>query len=70
MASMIGPILAKLYPNNKEKVAEGLQRHMIFFNTEPRWGAVIPGITVALEEAYAKTPMLLTQILLLILKLH
>ncbi|GMG95355.1 PTS system mannose/fructose/sorbose family transporter subunit IID [Tepidimicrobium xylanilyticum] len=56
MASMIGPILAKLYPNNKEKVAEGLQRHMIFFNTEPRWGAVIPGITVALEEAYAENP--------------
>lgn len=56
MASMMGPILAKLYPNNKEKIAEGLQRHMIYFNTEPRWGAVIPGIAVALEEAHAENP--------------
>ncbi|QAT62245.1 MULTISPECIES: PTS system mannose/fructose/sorbose family transporter subunit IID [Tissierellales] len=56
MATVMGPILDKLYPNNKQKIAEGLQRQMVFFNTEPRWGAVIPGITVALEEGYANNP--------------
>jgi D-glucosaminate PTS system EIID component len=55
-ASMMGPILTKLYPNNKQKVSEGLQRHMMFFNTEPRWGAIIPGISVALEEGMANNP--------------
>ena len=29
---------------------------MLYFNTEPRWGAIIPGMTVALEEAYAVDP--------------
>lgn len=53
-ASMMGPILKKLYPNNHEAVVAGLKRHMMFFNTEPRWGAVIHGIVIALEEQKAK----------------
>ncbi|MBP2629743.1 MAG: system mannose/fructose/sorbose family component [Firmicutes bacterium] len=53
-ASMMGPILRKLYPNNHEAVVAGLKRHMMFFNTEPRWGAVIHGIVIALEEQKAK----------------
>ncbi|MDF2566517.1 MAG: system mannose/fructose/sorbose family component [Massilibacillus sp.] len=53
-ASMMGPILKKLYPNNQEAVVAGLKRHMMFFNTEPRWGAVIHGIVIALEEQKAK----------------
>lgn len=52
-ASMMGPILEKLYPHNKEKMVEGLQRHMLYFNTEPRWGAIIPGMVIALEEGVA-----------------
>lgn len=56
MAALMGPVFEKLYPNNKEKVVEGCQRQMLYFNTEPRWGAVIPGMTVALEEAYATDP--------------
>lgn len=53
-ASMIGPIIKKLYPDKPEEVIAGLKRHMMFFNTEPRWGAVIHGITIALEEQKAK----------------
>ncbi len=53
-ASMIGPIMQKLYPDKPEEVIAGLKRHMMFFNTEPRWGAVIHGITIALEEQKAK----------------
>lgn len=53
-ASMMGPILKKLYPDKREEVIAGLKRHMMFFNTEPRWGAVIHGITIALEEQKAK----------------
>ena len=56
MASMMGPIFDKLYPDNPEKIKEGLEREMLYFNTEPRWGAIIPGMTVALEEAYAVDP--------------
>ncbi|EGO63089.1 PTS system mannose/fructose/sorbose family transporter subunit IID [Acetonema longum] len=53
-ASMMGPLLKKLYPDRPEEVIAGLKRHMMFFNTEPRWGAVIHGITIALEEQKAK----------------
>jgi len=53
MAGMMGPILDKLYKGDKEKVSEGLTRHMLYFNTEPRWGAILPGMTVALEETLA-----------------
>jgi PTS system mannose-specific IID component len=56
MAGMMGPIFEKLYPDNPEKIKEGCQRQMLYFNTEPRWGAIIPGMTVALEEAYANDP--------------
>lgn len=56
MAAMMGPVFEKLYPNNPEKIKEGCERQMLYFNTEPRWGAIIPGMTVALEEAYATDP--------------
>lgn len=55
-ASVLGPILKKLYPDNKEELIEGLKRHLIFFNTEHRCGAMIPGMTVALEEKRAEEP--------------
>lgn len=50
--SMI-PVITKLYPDDKEKQAEALKRHLIFFNTEPNFGAVIHGITIAMEEERA-----------------
>ena len=49
----MGPIFEKLYPNDHDKMVEGLERHMLYFNTEPRWGAVLPGMVVALEEGLA-----------------
>jgi Phosphotransferase system, mannose/fructose/N-acetylgalactosamine-specific component IID len=52
--AMMGPLLKKLYPNNPVEVIAGLKRHMMFFNTEPRWGSVINGIVIALEEQKAK----------------
>ncbi|SEP39705.1 PTS system mannose/fructose/sorbose family transporter subunit IID [Propionispora vibrioides] len=53
-AVMMGPLLKKLYPDKPGEVIAGLKRHMMFFNTEPRWGAVIHGIVIALEEQRAK----------------
>lgn len=53
-ASMMGPVLQKLYPDNPAALIEGMKRHMMFFNTEPRWGSVIHGIVIALEEQKAK----------------
>jgi mannose/fructose/N-acetylgalactosamine-specific phosphotransferase system component IID len=50
---MMWPLLEKFYPNDPEKVTEGLKRHMQFFNTEPRWGAVIHGLVIAMEEEKA-----------------
>ncbi|SEJ84739.1 PTS system, D-glucosaminate-specific IID component [Propionispira arboris] len=53
-ASMI-PILKKLYTTKKD-LSEALKRHLIFFNTEATLGSVIQGITIAMEEEYAKKP--------------
>lgn len=51
-ASMI-PVLKKLYPN-KEELSESLKRHLIFFNTEGTFGAIIQGIAIAMEEQRAR----------------
>lgn len=56
LTTVMGPLLEKMYDGDKEKVAKGLQRHMLYFNTEPRLGAVIPGMAVALEEGLANNP--------------
>lgn len=46
--SMI-PALRKLYPK-KEDMAAALQRHLVFFNTQPYVASPIIGVTLALEE--------------------
>lgn len=46
--SMI-PALRRLYPN-KEDMAAALQRHLVFFNTQPYLASPIIGVTLALEE--------------------
>lgn len=51
---VVEPILKKLYKNDPEEYKRALQRHMQFYNTEPQLGALIPGITIAMEEARAK----------------
>ncbi|PJJ28090.1 PTS system mannose/fructose/sorbose family transporter subunit IID [Lacrimispora celerecrescens] len=50
---VLEPILKKLYKNDSVEYKKSLQRHMQFFNTEPQLGALIPGITIAMEEARA-----------------
>lgn len=50
---VIEPVLKKLYKNNDEEYKAALKRHMQFFNTESQLGALIPGITIAMEEARA-----------------
>lgn len=48
------PILKKLYKNKPEEYKNALKRHMQFYNTESQLGALIPGITIAMEEAKAQ----------------
>ncbi len=50
-ASM-APSLKKLY-SSKEDLAEALQRHLAFFNTEGTMGGLISGISLAMEEERA-----------------
>lgn len=47
------PVLEKLYKNDPEELKAAYKRHMQFYNTEPQLGALIPGITIAMEEARA-----------------
>ena len=51
-AMCMAPILKKLYPK-KDDLVEGLERHLVFFNTDPNLGAVIHGATIAMEEKKA-----------------
>lgn len=51
---VLEPILKKLYKDNPAEYQKALQRHMQFYNTEPQLGALIPGITIAMEEARAQ----------------
>ncbi|MGA8248850.1 MAG: PTS system mannose/fructose/sorbose family transporter subunit IID [Nocardioides sp.] len=49
------PALRKIYPDDDE-YAEGLQRHLSFFNTSPIIGApLIVGSAIAMEEAHAQS---------------
>lgn len=48
------PVLKKLYKNDPVEYKQSLERHMQFFNTESQLGALIPGISIAMEEARAK----------------
>lgn len=50
----LSPILKKLYGHDKEEMKAALQRHLAFFNTEPHFGSIIGGITIALEEQRAQ----------------
>lgn len=51
-AMCMAPIIKKLYPKKEEKIA-GLQRHLVFFNTNPNFGTVIHGAVIAMEEEKA-----------------
>ncbi|MCI1859120.1 MAG: PTS system mannose/fructose/sorbose family transporter subunit IID [Sporolactobacillus sp.] len=47
------PVLKKLYGKDPEKLKAALERHSVFYNTEPQLGAIVNGITVGLEEQRA-----------------
>lgn len=47
------PVLKKLYKPDSPEYQAALERHSIFYNTEPQVGALINGITVGLEEQRA-----------------
>ena len=48
------PWLKKIYHNNVQKLYERIRAHYGFFNTHPYLASVLIGITMRLEEKYAK----------------
>jgi len=51
-AHSMTPIIEKLY-ETKEEISAALQRHLVFFNTQPDIGGVIHGAVIAMEEERA-----------------
>ena len=51
---MLGMVREKLYPGNREKQKELLMRHEPFFNTEPYFGCIVPGVVLGMEEENAR----------------
>ncbi|MDR3145928.1 MAG: PTS system mannose/fructose/sorbose family transporter subunit IID [Treponema sp.] len=51
-AMAMSPVLEKLY-TKKEELSQALQRHLVFFNTDPNIGSLIHGATIAMEEQRA-----------------
>ncbi len=51
-AASMTPVLEKLYPK-KEDLTAALKRHLVFFNTNPNFGTLIHGATIAMEEQRA-----------------
>lgn len=52
-AHAMTPVIRRLYGGNKEETAAALRRHLVFFNTEPNFGGMIHGVTIAMEEQKA-----------------
>lgn len=55
MELMAASAAEDLYPGEKEKQADLVERHMVFFNTQPTIGSVIWGITLGMEIERART---------------
>jgi mannose/fructose/N-acetylgalactosamine-specific phosphotransferase system component IID/mannose/fructose/N-acetylgalactosamine-specific phosphotransferase system component IIC len=51
-AHAMTPIIRRLY-KTPEDIAAALQRHLVFFNTEPNFGNVVHGAVIAMEEQRA-----------------
>ena len=51
-AHAMSPIIAYLYPDQAERAA-ALRRHVLFFNTEPQIGALVPAVVATMEEERA-----------------
>jgi mannose PTS system EIID component len=51
-AHAMTPIISRLY-KTPEEIRAALQRHLVFFNTEPNFGNVVHGAVIAMEEQRA-----------------
>ena len=51
-AHALKPVIDHLYATAEERAA-ALKRHLVFFNSEPQFGAVIPAVVIAMEEERA-----------------
>lgn len=47
------PIIEKYYKDDKDGMKRVLNRHRVFYNTEPQTGAIITGMVVSFEENIA-----------------
>ncbi|MCF1684248.1 PTS system mannose/fructose/sorbose family transporter subunit IID [Tetragenococcus halophilus] len=47
------PVLNNLYEGESEELKNSYTRHLEFFNTEPHFGGIIGGLTIAMEEQKA-----------------
>lgn len=48
IVKMLADVREEIYPNDKEAQKEMLERHTIFFNTEPNLGSIVPGIVLGM----------------------
>ena len=53
LVRMVGRVREELYPGDPEVQKELMERHEVFFNTEPYFGAVVPGIVLGMEAEKA-----------------
>jgi PTS system mannose-specific IID component len=51
-AHALKPVIEHLYPSTEGR-ALALKRHLVFFNSEPQFGALVPAAVIAMEEERA-----------------
>jgi len=51
-AQAMVPVIRRLY-TTKEEISAALKRHMVFYNTNPWLGSLIPGVVASMEEERA-----------------
>lgn len=51
---MLADVREDLYPGDPEAQQEMLERHEVFFNTEPYLGSIVPGIVLGMEASKAE----------------
>jgi PTS system mannose-specific IID component len=51
-AHALKPVIEHLYPTASGRAA-ALKRHLVFFNSEPQFGALVPAAVIAMEEQRA-----------------
>ncbi len=54
IVKMLADVREELYPGDPEAQKGMLERHSIFFNTEPNLGSIVPGIVLGMEYEMAQ----------------